>query len=54
MTELFEVGRFALRQMPLGKLSLHLRAIEKGQSIASKSNFFKKLVILLILILIVG
>ena len=31
-----EVGYFALRQMPLGKLSLHLRAIEKGQIVTRK------------------
>ncbi len=53
MTELFsfkvpEVGRFALRQVPLGKLSSHLVADEKGQFVALKLKFFKNLVILLI------
>ena len=49
-----EVGRFSLRRVPLGKLSLHLVGIEKGQFVALKLKFFKNLVILLILILIVG
>ena len=60
MTELFSFqgplrsDAFALRQVPLGKLSSHLVADEKGQFVALKLKFFKNLVILLILILIVG
>jgi len=37
-----EVGRFALRQVPLGKLSSHLVADENGQIITKNQNFFKK------------
>ena len=47
-------GRFSLRRVPLGKLSLHLVGIEKGQFVALKLKLFKNLVILLIFILIVG
>ncbi len=55
MTELFsfqgaQVGRFALRQVPLGKLSLHLVADENGQIITKNQNFFKKIVIFIILL----
>ena len=48
MTELFsfkvrEVGRFALRQMPLGKLSLHLVASRKAKLLPEKENGSKVL-----------
>ena len=40
----------ALRQVPLGKLSLHLVADENGQIITKNQNFFKKIVIFIILL----